>query len=208
MRIGIDFDNTIACYSHLFARVGFDLGFISNADVCPKEKVKTQLFAEGEVGHYKWRCIQGQIYGKYMPAAKVMPGFMRFLARCAELQGVELFIVSHKTKFGHYDEDKVNLRKAASHWLQLNEIAGKENHHISTDNIYFESTRAEKIERIKSLQCSHFVDDLLVVLTDEEFPQTIKKYLFLQDKQIMNEAGEFAGCGDWYRISETLLGGA
>jgi len=134
-----------------------------------------------------------------------MPGFIRFLETCAGLRGVELFIVSHKTKLGHYDEDKVNLRKAASSWLQVNEIVGNQKHQIPTDNIYFESTRAEKIERIKNLQCSHFIDDLMIILKDEAFPQTVEKYLFLQDEKIMKETREFAGCGDWNRIPEILL---
>jgi hypothetical protein len=44
--------------------------------------------------------------------------------------------------------------------------------------VYFESTRMDKIERIKKLKCTHFVDDLEEVFIEESFPSGVKKILY------------------------------
>ena len=48
---------------------------------------------------------------------------------------------------------------------------------IPESNVYFESTRAEKIERIIALSCTHFIDDLEEVFDDPAFPSNVERLL-------------------------------
>ena len=66
---------------------------------------------------------------------------------------------------------KTNLRTAALEWMQKNNLV------ISKDNIFFESTRQDKIKRIKELECTHFVDDLEETFEESSFPKKVKKIL-------------------------------
>jgi hypothetical protein len=44
--------------------------------------------------------------------------------------------------------------------------------------VYFESTRQAKINRIKQLQCTHFIDDLEETFLEDRFPEDVKKILY------------------------------
>ena len=149
MKIGIDFDNTIASYDHLFARTGFDLGFLPDRFQGRKEQVKEVLFKR-ENGIEEWMAIQGQVYGAYMQQAIVMPGFYEFLQLCNKISRIELFIVSHKTQYGHYDKNKIDLRSASIKWLKANNLVSDRDMGIKSQNVWFEETREKKT--LQSLQ--------------------------------------------------------
>ena len=51
-------------------------------------------------------------------------------------------------------------------------------HGIGLADVYFESTRAEKLKRIAALSLTHFIDDLEEVLTDPDFPPNVERILF------------------------------
>jgi len=50
---------------------------------------------------------------------------------------------------------------------------------LTFDDVYFESTRREKIERIKEIQCTHFIDDLEETFLEDTFPTDIEKILYM-----------------------------
>ena len=113
MIIGIDFDNTIANYNHLFEKVAYNNKFIKNKFYISKNSVKKILLDPNtNAGIKKWQTIQGQVYGKYMNQAKVYSGLNKFLIYC-KYRKVKVFIISHKSKFGHFDKEKISLRKEA-----------------------------------------------------------------------------------------------
>ena len=70
-------------------------------------------------GVKKWKKLQGMIYGEYMNRAESNKGIENFLIR-AKLLKSNIFIVSHKTKHGHYDKRKTLLRVEALKWLKNN----------------------------------------------------------------------------------------
>lgn len=183
--IGIDFDNTIACYDQLFPQVAFDLGMISHRNFLSKNDVKDCILQQ-KSGDLTWQRLQGKVYGKYMLEAKLFPGIHEFLY-LAKLRKVQVFIISHKSDFGHFDDEKISLRKQALNWLEQHKILGKEDWLIPYDNVFFESTRQLKIERIKSLRCTHFIDDLIGVLTDINFPRIEKLLLNMSQHKIEGE---------------------
>jgi hypothetical protein len=72
-------------------------------------------------------------------------------------------------------------------------------------NVYFESTRAEKLERISALSLSHFIDDLEEVLTDPGFPPGVERILFADEAP---PAASYVRCGTWSDIERRVFGGA
>ena len=123
--------------------------------------------------------LQGLIYGKYMHQAKLMPGVANFLLQC-KLREYEVFIVSHKTKFGHHDVNQTSLRKEALLFLKHNNFFSEE-YGINEKDILFFDTRSEKVNKVAELNCSYFIDDLLEVFSEKSFPEKTKKILYLYE---------------------------
>ncbi len=176
MLIGLDFDNTIAEYDRAFNCMAKSAGFVDRNFVGGKREVRTALRKE-EGGEIKWQELQGQVYGKGMSLASLCPGVRSFLEACRD-KGVAVAVVSHKTRFGHYDPEQIDLREAALDWMEENVFFSANGLGLARENIYFESTREEKVARIGSLGCTHFIDDLIEVLLDPSFPSSVRRYWY------------------------------
>jgi hypothetical protein len=201
LHIGIDFDNTIIGYDEVFCVEAKRSGLVDNGFVGCKQAVRDAIRLQPN-GELAWQRLQGQVYGKGIAGAVVIPGVNTFLRRC-EAEGCGVSIVSHKTEFGHYDPDRVDLRKAALDWMTANGLVG-DFHAIPAANIYFESTRAEKLGRIGSLALTHFIDDLKEVLSDPGFPPKVKRILFSDREQAQANA-PFVVCAKWSDIEEQVF---
>ncbi len=178
LRIGLDFDNTIANYDQAFPEVAQILGFKNKnlTATLNKRDLKRELLAQPD-GDTAWQKVQGLVYGKHIDLATLYPGVYEFVLRA--LSGNhQVFIVSHKTKLGHFDESKTPLRTAATNWLVNRKLVGDENSQISLQNVFYAETRFEKIQKITELQLDVFIDDLDEVLGDESFPVVTRKILF------------------------------
>lgn len=110
------------------------------------------------------------------------PGFFEFMHR-ARLGGHELFVVSHKTEYGHHDETRTPLREAALAWLEARGLIGDSRLQIPRTNVKFLDTRSAKIEAIRNLHLDYFVDDLIEVLEDAGFPSQTHRVWFTQPPQ-------------------------
>ena len=182
-RIGVDFDNTIACYDVVFLKVTHDMGYLLDQLDLTKLQVK-QCILELNEGELLWQKIQGQVYGKYMHQATIYPGFIEFLW-LSKLHGDEIYIVSHKSEYGHFDQGKTNLRNAAQTWIKENLVKGTFGKAFSESNqIYFEPTREDKINRINEIECDIFIDDLQEVFDENNFPERTEKILFTPNRSI------------------------
>jgi hypothetical protein len=71
------------------------------------------------------------------------------------------------------------------------------------ENIYFMPTRDAKIQKIEQLDLDWFVDDLLEVLLDENFPTHTTKYL-LADEEISGLSANIDVVGSFSLIKEKL----
>jgi hypothetical protein len=204
MRIGIDFDNTIITYDAVFRVVARRRGLIG-AGFCGhgKQAIRDhiRLLPDGEIA---WQRLQGQVYGKGIVEATMFPGVGSFLRRC-RAQGLPVLIVSHKTEYGHYDPDRVDLRRAALDWMT--EQGFFRDFAVSTENVFFESTRADKLRRIAALSCTHFIDDLEEVLTDPAFPPGVTRILFAGGAS-QPAVAPYVVCPTWHSVEEHIFGRA
>jgi hypothetical protein len=201
LRIGIDFDNTIIAYDQVFCAAA-KLGGLINADfIGGKQAVRDsiRLLPDGEL---TWQRLQGQVYGRGISGATLIPGVDAFLRRC-RVEECSVSIISHKTEFGHYDPDRVNLRDAARNWMVANGLVESE-FGIPPSSIFFEGTRSEKLARIASLACTHFIDDLEEVLLDPEFPPNVERILFAE-REGSNSAAPYIVCSSWRDIEDRIF---
>ena len=202
-RIGIDFDNTIACYDQAFNDVASLLGLKSDDQPASKIDVKT-LVLKRVNGDLDWQRLQGQVYGKYMLLAKVFAGFHEFLY-LSKLRGHEVFVVSHKSEFGHFDKEFVPLRDQAFLWLTSNMILQQNEFTLSKENIVFEATREDKVRRIRDLACTHFIDDLPEVFEEPLFPDNVQKIWFCPSGAGEKELA-IPAVGSWRELTNELHG--
>jgi hypothetical protein len=202
LRIGIDFDNTIIAYDDVFRAAAAASGLIAPGFAGNKQAVRDaiRLLPDGELA---WQRLQGQVYGKGIGGATVVAGVETFLRRC-RAEGCAVAVVSHKTEYGHFDPERVNLRQAALDWMAGQGLLGGD-HGVARADVYFEGTRAEKLKRIAALSLTHFIDDLPEVLTDPDFPSGVARILFADDAP---DAVDYVRCPTWRDIERQVFGGA
>jgi hypothetical protein len=199
-RIGIDFDNTIINYDEVFCATARKWGLVERDFTGRKQAVRDAVrsLPGGEIA---WQRLQGQVYGKGISEAKMMTGVEKFIRRC-RTEGCEVVVVSHKTEYGHYDQDRVNLRQAALGWLALNGLIDGVRA-IPQENVYFEATREEKLDRIAALCVTHFIDDLKEVLTEVSFPRNIERILLAEDE--LQATAPYMVCPSWRDVEYHLF---
>ena len=200
MLIGLDFDNTLAHYDNVFAIEAKKRNLVPKEWKGTKRDLKNRLHSI-QNGDKLWQKIQGQVYGPSMHKANLFPGVARFLLRC-KLKGHTILIVSHKTKYGHFDPTKTLLREAALNWMDDQGFFDDRMFGLSRKNVFFEATRQEKVERIESLNIDVFVDDLEEVFAEVNFPG-IKKILFSNTSK---GAYHDVVCNNWPAITNSIVG--
>lgn len=141
-----------------------------------KSALRDNLRSEVD-GEQLWQRIQGLVYGRYINYARVHPGVHEFIRR-ARVAGHEVFIVSHKTQFGHQDEKRTPLRDAALSWLTERGIVGGGPQQIPQSRVLFADSRDAKVDIIDELSLDVFVDDLPEVLFHPHFPSRTRRLLF------------------------------
>jgi hypothetical protein len=203
MRIGIDFDNTIICYDQVFCNLAQSWQLVEASYQGSKSELKARIQALPD-GDLVWQKLQGKACGELINQAEMFAGFKDFIAACNADKNIEVFIVSHKTEFGHFDEKRISLRDASRQWLREQGFFTTPGQQIPETNVFFETTREEKIERIKELKCTHFIDDLIEVLGSPLFPNDIERYLF-QSQLDGEHAKAIKSYSNWADIKNVIF---
>lgn len=203
MRIGLDFDNTVIRYDEVFATAAKERGLLSDDFSGSKQDVRDaiRLLPDGELA---WQRLQGHVYGKGIAGASIFPGVEGFLRR-ARARGDTVLIVSHKTEYGHFDPERVSLRQAALAWMRTRRFFQDDEFGFPAEQVYFESTLAEKLRRIADLRCDIFIDDLEEVLGHQDFPASVKRILF--SEAVPRNSVSCTTCRDWLSIEKAVFDG-
>jgi hypothetical protein len=175
-RIGVDLDNTLVCYDAVFGRAAREQGLVPQGAARSKLQVRDILRRTGR--EEAWTELQGHVYGTRMDEADSFPGAVELLVELAA-RGHELFVVSHRTRQPARGP-AYDLHQAAREWIARRLRRGDQ---VVLDpaHVFLETTRAEKIQRIRELGCQVFVDDLPEVLLAEDFPPATRRILFDPD---------------------------
>jgi hypothetical protein len=201
-RIGLDFDNTIICYDDVFLSAAKERGLLP-ADFRGGKQLVRDAIRLAPDGETAWQKLQGFVYGRGIGGARAYAGFRAFLKR-ARAAGDALFVVSHKTEYGHFDLDRINLRVAALNWMKQQGFFDASRCGVAVEDVFFESTREEKLRRIEAIGCDVFIDDLEEVLADPNFPPGVERILFSETPAVA-AAVQFRICASWPLIEEAVF---
>lgn len=176
--IGLDLDNTLADYRHLFTQLAREAGVVQTASSSVDREALRAAVRASQGGESLWQSLQAAAYGPRMATALLFPGVADFLSTAHRL-GYRLFIVSHRTLFAAADKGTppTNLHETALAWLNRNGMIG-EGALIRKEDVYFETSRPAKLARIASLTPEIFIDDLPEVLQDVDFPANTLPWRF------------------------------
>jgi thiamine kinase-like enzyme len=199
-RLGLDFDGTVVVYDEVFHRHAAERFGMPREIAVNKTAVRDWLRSRPD-GEQKWIELQGLVYGLKMAEAKLAPGLAEFL-RAIRAAQIPVCIISHKTEFS-VAEPRVNLRAAALAWLEQNGFFAADGFGLRREDVFFESTRAEKLRRIATQGCTVFVDDLEEVLTEPEFPKGVERWHYLPG-QTEQRPGEIQSFADWVKLLARL----
>lgn len=200
MLIGVDFDNTLAGYDHVFVAAAEARGWLPPGFAGGKREVRDTI-RELPDGERRWMELQGEVYGPRMPEAELIGGADRFLARC-RIESIAVVVVSHKTEFGHFDPTRTRLHDAARAWMMARGFFEPKG--FAVTGAFFEPTRDGKIARIKALGCDIFIDDLEEVFLDPGFPPACRR-LHLAGTAAGFHHGAFASYPGWSEIHDAVF---
>ena len=203
MRIGIDFDNTIACYRTAFHRAAAARGLVPAEPILAKNQVRDHLRRLGR--EHEWTELQGYVYGPGMAEVEVFPGVVNCLKGLLA-SGAAVFIISHRTRTP-YGGPAFDLHAAAHSWLERHGFLGPARDGgtprlLPRENVFFELTLRDKLRRIAMQGCTHFVDDLVELLEEPEFPEGPERILF--DPEEAHVGGPFHRVGSWAELQSWL----
>lgn len=198
MLIGLDFDNTLANYDTAFLEAARARGLAAAEFTGLKTEVRDHI-RQSPAGDEGWQALQGYVYGAGIGGAMLFDGVTAFM-RTARQRKARIVIVSHKTEFGHFDPQRVNLRTAALDWMRRHGFFDRGGFGIAQSDVFFTGTFEEKIATIAALKPDCFVDDLPDVLA--ALPAAINRILFgRSDSQIAS----VAAAPDWRRVTELVF---
>lgn len=200
--IGLDLDNTIIDYDAAFPQVGETVGILpSGHGLTSKAAVKAHLLAR-DGGMEAWMRLQGQVYGRHIDVATPFEGAAEFISDMLG-RGHRISIISHKTRFGHFDESRTCLWDAARAWLREHDLLTSRPQGLREGDVIFRETREEKLRQIADRSCDIFVDDLLAVLLHADFPDDTRRVWFAGREEDDTSAG-LAPHRTWAEIAHTV----
>lgn len=204
MIVGIDFDNTIVDYNDIIYQEAVARNLIGKNFIKDKKVIRDTIrqLPNGEI---EWQKIQAIVYGSRMNEAELIDGVEAFFGLCRQ-RGVKVYIISHKTEIASLGGPKINLRTTALSWMKKNRFFEAGCFDLSDDDVYFESTRLDKIGRIKSLNCTHFIDDLVETFLEPSFSEKMKKILYSPHKDCLFDDRDIKSVSSWKEIIDYFFG--
>jgi len=201
MIIGVDFDNTIISYDALFHRMALERDLIP-ADL-PVKKIAVRDHLRRTGREDAWTELQGHVYGPHLAGAPPFAGALEFFREC-RFRGIEVFIISHKTRHPHSGPAH-DLHAAARGWLEDHGFLMRGGSSLNSGGLFFESTQAAKMDRISACGCTDFIDDLPELLLHPGFPAQVRRILF-DPGNLYGKVGPVARAESWPAVGRLLLG--
>lgn len=185
MLVGLDFDNTIVDYQEAIAALSDSIPNLPKNLL--RSKINVRNFLREGNREPEWTAFQGEVYGPGMKFAKPYPEAISCM-KSLQNAGHSLVIISHRSRHP-YAGPMYDLHAYARSWIADHlQSTGLFARQADIQVVNFLETKTEKIEKISSLGCNVFLDDLPELLLDTEFPMGVHKYLFDPHLKYISEA--------------------
>ena len=198
-RIGVDLDNTIACYERVFEPIAQQMGLISErAEGWTKLQIRETLQKKGR--NDLWTQLQGEVYGPGMRRATPFVGVREYLFEATK-RGHEIWIVSHRSRRPAVGAPH-DLWLSAVQWLNTAGLLRPEGK-VLRNRLLLAPTREAKVREIIRIGCTDFIDDLPEVFSHPLFPGNIRAHLF--DPAGVAPQGHWRKASRWQELRERTL---
>jgi hypothetical protein len=178
-------------------RVAAELGWREAAGARDKSTLRDAL-RRRPGGEDDWQRLQALVYGERIGEAPPFAGARACIAQLAAA-GAAVFVVSHKTRTAAAAPGGPDLHAAARAWLEQHGFIGAAM--IRPESVFFEPTRAAKVERLRTLAVATAIDDLPEVLGDAAFPAHVQGWLFAP---LGAADGPWPTFPSWFAIARAL----
>lgn len=172
MLLGLDFDNTLVTYDKLFYELALEKSLINTSMPPTKKAIRDYLRSVDNENSFT--LLQGEVYGSCILRAEPSPGMINALL-LLKSEGFKTVLVSHKTRHP-YAGPKYDLHEAALSWLDKHKFFSDSFMGWKSSDVFFEPTKLDKINKICSLNCTHYIDDLPEIL--DLIPDSITRVLY------------------------------
>lgn len=169
-RLGLDLDNTLVDYTASCKFLAPSFGI--DEPSATRDEIRRQLRLPDS--DEEWQRFQSLLYTDGLDSALPASGAVELIRGCTN-KGIEVFIVSHKTKSGPERFGARNLRAPALQWLTNHNLVPSL---IPFDHVFFTDSMDAKVESIASLRLDAFVDDLPEVLSHPKWPSSTLGFRF------------------------------
>tara|TARA_B100000212_G_scaffold89261_1_gene65429 strand:+ start:3887 stop:4531 length:645 start_codon:yes stop_codon:yes gene_type:complete len=162
MRLVIDIDNTLVDYRKSIRKSLLSRNFQLDIedDFLDIEINKIKKIIRDQIGDSNWQYIQGDIYSDQSQNVNFYQNSREALKQFI-YKGYEIYLISHKTKYGIKDSKNVNILSIAQtrifNWIMENNL-GK-----GIKSIIFCDSIEEKLEMIYLIHPQVIIDDLLFI---------------------------------------------
>lgn len=203
--IGVDLDNTLVSYDQVLGALAVERGLMPAGMATSKKLIRDWMRRRPD-GELEWQRLQALVYGRRMGEAVLIDGVREFFDACRR-HGAKVYIVSHKSEYSPLDESRTNLRHAALTWMACHAFFDAAGFGLGEDDVYFEATRRSKVERIRALRCSHFIDDLEETFLEPAFPTAVERILYARGAR-PGLPSSIKVATTWQEIREYVFGAA
>lgn len=208
MKIVIDIDNTLVDYrKSLFTYLessDIDLsGFNSSHEMNIIKKNIKQKY-----GDIFWQNVQAYIYSDSSSDVFFYENSNHFIKKASN-ENAEIYLVSHKTKFGMHNAKNIDIREISSqrinNWLRYEKLFK------SIKEIIFTDTFDQKIAHIKDINPTIIIDDLLdihkKIIKHRIFDKKYINILFEGNnyKKSIKNSDNIITANSWHEISEFIF---
>jgi len=159
-------DNTIINYDRAVSK-WVDINQLEH--IVSVEDLK-RFYNKGKDNSNSWLVVQEWLYTEGLRFANLAEG-TKVIFRTLREMGFSIVIISHKSI--RSVKSSLDLHTPAINWLTANISEFDFN---LEDELFLEQSRSEKILRIKRERLTHFVDDLLEVFLEPEFPKEVSSF--------------------------------
>lgn len=196
--LGLDFDNTLVRYDKLFHKLALEKDLIKES--MPVNKIAIRDFLRSQGLDEEFSLLQGEVYGLRILEAEPAEGMLEALSELHQ-GGMPMVLVSHKTRTP-YKGPAYDLHRAAWSWLEINGFFSQDGLNWQKDQVFFEASKESKVNTIKALKCSAYIDDLPEVL--DLIPNSIEKYLYDPLDTCNFEKSPYKVLNDWGKFVKML----
>ena len=151
----------------------------------------------------EFTLLQGEAYGLRILDAEPAVGMIKTLKKLKK-KGIEMTIVSHKTKYP-YKGPQYNLQEKAVQWLEKHEFFKANVLNWQKRDIHFEATKEMKLKKIQELECDYFVDDLPDVIEEVKNQTTAVPILYDPDGKHVRSNTDIINAKNWEQIIEIII---